>query len=47
LLQEYENFVNPPKPDPSTGTIPTPKKPAILDPLTVKMGVAFKAHKSS
>ena len=34
LLQEYELFVNPPAADPSTGTIPQAKKPAILDEQT-------------
>lgn len=47
LLQEYDNYLSPPQPDPSTGTIPKPKLPAILDPLTIKMGVGFKAHQKT
>ena len=47
LLQEYELFVNPPPADPSTGTIPKAKKPAILDEQTLKMGVSFSAHKKA
>ena len=47
LLQEYEKFVNPPEADPSTGTIPKPQKPAILDQNTLRMGVSFSAHKKT
>ena len=47
LLQEYEKFMTPPVADANTGTIPEPKKPAILDAHTQKMGVAFSAHKKT
>ena len=42
LLQEYEAFVNPQKEDKKGG-----QRPALLDPLTVKMGCSFKAHKKA
>ena len=42
LLQEYETFVNPQKGDLKGG-----QRPALLDPLTVKMGCSFKAHKKA
>ena len=41
LLLEYETFKYPPKGDSK------PTKPALLDPLTVKMGISFKAHKKA
>jgi hypothetical protein len=41
LLQEYEAFTNPKKEDKKAN------KPALLDPLTIKMGVSFKAHKKT
>ncbi len=47
LLNEYELFVTPPVADPSTGTIPKAKKPAIIDEQTLKMGVSFSAHKKA
>ncbi len=39
--------MNPPKPEDASGPVPEVKKPAILDPLTVKFGISFKAHKTS
>ena len=42
LLQEYETFVNPQKGDLKGG-----QRPALLDPLTVKMGCSLKAHKKA
>ena len=41
LLQEYEAFTNPQKGDLKA------QRPALLDPLTVKMGCSFKAHKKA
>ena len=41
LIQEYEAFTNPKKGDKKAAT------PALLDPLTIKMGVSFKAHKKT
>ena len=41
LLIEYENYKYPPKDSKDT----KPTKPALLDPLTVKMGISYKAHK--
>ena len=42
LLQEYETFVSP-----RTGVLKDGQRPALLDPLTAKMGVSFKAHKKA
>ena len=41
LIQEYEVFTNPKKGDKKAN------RPALLDPLTIKLGVSFKAHKKA
>ena len=41
LIQEYEAFTNPKKGDKKAS------RPALLDPLTIKLGVSFKAHKKA
>ena len=40
LLLEYEHYKYP-------GEDSKPQLPALLDPLTVKMGISFKAHKKA